>query len=118
MKYSMTLLAILLSGMLSVVHANTAGIQGNVVSTLVADQDRWGGCMARLSKPIASVGVDCPGEWVSFSCSGIYTRKEIAYRMFDMAQLALTKNHQIAVYVDDTQKHNGYCYANRVDLVK
>lgn len=118
MKYSMTLLAILLPGMLSVGHASTAGIQAHVLNTLLADQDRWGGCMAKLSKPIASVGVDCPGEWVSFSCSGIFTRKEIAYRMFDTAQLAFTKKHQIAVYVDDTQKHNGYCYANRIDLLK
>ena len=55
---------------------------------------------------------------MSFSCSGDFTSKDIAYRMFDTAQMAYALGHQVAVVVDDTKKHNGYCYANSIQVKK
>ena len=55
---------------------------------------------------------------VSFSCSGVFTEKDIAYRMFDQAQMAFAMERQVEIYVDDTKKHNGYCYGNRINVLK
>ena len=98
--------------------ATTVAVEANVVRTLVADQERFGGCMAKLDKPLASLGLDCPGAWVSFSCTGTFTPKDIAYRMFDSAQMAFALEKPVMVQVDDTRKHNGNCYAQRIDVLR
>ena len=89
-------------------------VKGSVTKTMVADEGRWGGCMALLDQELADYGLNCPGSWVTFSCSGVYTEKTEAYRMFDQAQMALARKRKIQVYVDDTKKHNDYCFANQV----
>ena len=38
--------------------------------------------------------------------------------MLDQAQLALTANKKVWVQVLDTRQHNGYCFANRIDVLK
>ena len=43
---------------------------------------------------------------------------EIAYRMFDSAQMAYAMGHQVTVFVDDAKKHNGHCYANSIQVKK
>lgn len=89
-----------------------------VVKVLVADEGRWGGCMALLDTNIASSGLDCPSRWLSFSCSGDFTSKDVASKMFDVAQMALALDRRVEIYADDHLKHNGYCYANRIDVMK
>jgi hypothetical protein len=99
-------------------QAATASFQATVERTLVADADRWGGCMARTNVTLADLGVDCYSRWVTFSCSGVHTTKDVAYRMFDSAQMAMALDKQVWLSVTDQKKHNGYCFANRIDVLR
>ncbi len=78
----------------------------------------YGGCMAYLAVPVGSAtnSPNCPGNWVAFSCDGTYTSKDTAQMMLDQAQLAWATKRMVLVYVDDTRLHNGYCFANRIDV--
>ena len=111
--------AALMSAILSTpVIADTAGIQGTVKRTLVQPDGAFGGCMALLSVDPASALPSCSPHWVTFSCTGDFADVLAAYRSFDQAQLALAGNHQVYVQIDDGRKHNGYCYAYRIDVLK
>jgi hypothetical protein len=112
------LIPVLLLAFVSPAQAVTKFVNARVVNTLVADQGRFGGCMAKLDQPLANSGLDCPGSWVSFSCAGVFTTKDIAYRMFDSAQMAFALGKPVSVQVDDTKKHNGHCYARRIDVLQ
>jgi len=103
------------------------GLTTAVARTLVSNQNLYGGCMAGLAVPINTAVVspgqpattlNCPGNYVSFSCTGTYNSKDLAFYMLDQAQLALSLNKQLYVTVDDTKLHNGYCVALRVDVLK
>ena len=118
MKLFILLSATLFLAYVSTSHATTAKVKGLVTKTVVADEGRWGGCMVRIDQKLADSGLDCPSKWVSFSCSGVFTEKDVAYRMFDQAQLALTLERTVEIYVDDTKKHNGYCYSNRINVLR
>lgn len=48
-----------------------------------------------IDKRLSDFGLDCPevswlkeASWLSFSCRGTFTTKDVAYRMFDSAQMA------------------------------
>ena len=99
-------------------YAATVKVKGLITKTVVADEGRWGGCMVSMDKKLADSGLDCPSKWVSFSCSGVFTEKDIAYRMFDQAQMAFALERKVEIYVDDTKKHNDYCYGNRINVLK
>jgi hypothetical protein len=116
MKHIIALSMAVLMGTASVGFAAIVPVQGNVVRTLTADQDRWGGCMIRIDQVLADHGLNCPNQWVSFSCTGTFTTKDVAYRMFDSAQMAFALGKMVRIDVDDTKKHNGFCYGNRVDV--
>ncbi len=74
--------------------------------------------MVRLDRRIDEAGLDCPGSWVTFSCSGVHTTRTEAVRMFESAQLAFTHQHTAMFEVTDEKKHNGHCYATRVDVLR
>ncbi len=98
-------------------HAAVAALNGaKVIRVLIADEGRFGGCMARLDRNISTVGLNCPGSWVSFSCTGDFTSKDVAYKMLETAQMAMALDRWVGVYVDDSRLHNGWCYANRIDM--
>ena len=99
-------------------QAATAQVQAEVRRTLtVADDEKFGGCMVVLSVSPSEEGLDCSSSWVSFSCSGTFTSKSNALRMFDSAQLAFVTGKTVIVEVDDTKKHNGHCFASRIDVL-
>lgn len=102
----------------SALHGATARIEALVVRTLTTDDGRLGGCMVRLDRRIDEFGLDCPGRWVTFSCSGVHTTPAEAVRMFESAQLAFTQQRTAMVQVTDEKKHNGHCYATRVDVLR
>lgn len=98
--------------------AAQALIKGEIRRTMSVPDDRWGGCMALLSKSPAEAGLNCPdSRWVTFSCSGVHATKSGAQRAFDAAQLAFVTRRQALVWVDDTKKHNGFCFVSRIDVV-
>lgn len=121
MKHQPSLLALGMFAMLFLHAVDGVAAEGalaaRVLRTLVA-VDKFGGCMAFLNKNImdATNTPDCPSSWVTFSCSGVFAPKDIAFRMFDQAQLAKALSRPVTVVVDDTKKHNSFCFANRIDV--
>jgi hypothetical protein len=95
--------------------ASTGWVVGTVNRTL-SDSLNFGGCMAQLSVPPVSAGLDCKGNWVTFSCTGELGPRDAANRSFETAQIALVSRANVAVLVNDAKKHNGYCFATRIDL--
>ena len=98
--------------------ADVAWITAKVTHTLVQPDGTYGACMAALSVDPASVLSSCSPHWVTFSCTGDFGDVLGAWRQFDQAQLALAGDHWVLVLVDDNRKHNGYCYAPRIDVTK
>lgn len=124
MKPLLNISVILLLGLASVSDAASVYVNGFITRTMIADQGRWGGCMVMIDKSLSDLGLDCPevswlkeASWLSLSCSGVFTTKDIAYRMFDSAQMAYALGRPVMIQVDDTKKHNGYCYASRIDVL-
>lgn len=96
----------------------SGSVMGYVTRVLVVSNDTFGGCMALLSVDPQTVLTDCQKNWVTFSCTGTFTDPVRAYRMLDQAQLALVANKRVWVQFVDTSTHNGYCFANRIDVIK
>ena len=59
-----------------------------------------------------------PASPVTFSCTGTFTDAVRAYRMLDQAQLALVTAKIVSVTINDANKHNGYCFAQRIDVLQ
>ena len=97
--------------------ALTAEVAAEVRRTLTVADERFGGCMAALSVPPSEEGLDCQSRWVTFSCTGVHASKSSAQRMFDSAQMAFVTGRSVRVWVDDEKKHNGHCFAERVDVL-
>ena len=98
--------------------ADTGSLVASVTRTKVTADATFGGCMAMLSVDPASILPLCAASWVTFSCSGDFTDQVRAYHMLDQAQLALAANKKVLVRFTDTSLHNGYCFANRIDVLK
>lgn len=100
----------------NVASAATAPIGPTSVVRTLIDESRWGTCMVQLTMSPGSAGLDCPSNWVSFSCSGDFLPKDLAYKMFEAAQMAQALDLQVLMVVDDARKHNGQCLATRIDV--
>lgn len=100
------------------VSAATERIEGYAKRTLTTDDGRFGGCMVQLEERIESFGLDCPGSWVTLSCSGVHTSPDEGFRMFESAQMAFALDRRLMVEVTDELKHNGHCYGRRVDVLR
>ena len=100
------------------VNPATVGVTGKIVRTLTTDSDRWGGCMVALDTALDGEGLNCPGNWVTFSCGGVHASKEDAARMFESAQMAFFADKTVRIEVTDQKKHNGHCFGRRVDVFK
>lgn len=99
-------------------QARTAEIETEIRRTLTVADDRFGGCMVALEVSPSEEGLDCPtAKWVTFSCTGEHTSKSSALRMYDSAQLAFVTGRNVRVWVDDTKKHNNYCFVSRIDVL-
>lgn len=116
--------AFVLIGLLSLspltngLRADTLMIEAEVKRTLTTANGDWGGCMVALSVSPADEGLNCPSAgWVTFSCTGEHTTKSKAMLMFDSAMLAFAMGRKVRVWVDDTKKHNGYCFVSRIDVL-
>ena len=92
------------------------GIVETKVVRLMADYQLFGQCMARLSvSPHLNANVsDCKPDWVTFDCSGDFAAKDVANRSYNSAQLALVTKRVVVLTIDNTKKHNGYCWVRRI----
>lgn len=122
-KGGVALAAIVALGSMPLMAAETMIMDATVMRTLASEDDIFGGCAVRLDKTGAAVAtaagqsVACPHLWVTFSCSGDHTSKSNALRMFDSAQMAFALDRKVNVRVDDSKKHNGFCFVKRIDVV-
>jgi len=117
MRRFILLISLLVGFVVPYAHAATGVVTGKAVRTLVAGDGRWGGCMVSLDVDINTVLPNCAKKWVTLSCTGDFTTKDAANRMFDSAMMGKALGKSIRIFVDDTKKHNGYCYAWRVDVL-
>ena len=105
--------------------ADQATVAGTSVGTIIVTAEKdsqgnalFGGCMLNLNQSIsATTGLSsCAGNWVSLSCSGDFNSRSDASQLLNIAQMAKALEKNIDVRVDDTEKHNGYCVAKRIQL--
>lgn len=116
-KFTHVLLLLAPTLFVSNAYAETASIRAHVTRTLVSSTS-YGGCMALIDKVIASQAsrpLNCPSQWVSFSCDGTFNTQAMAFRKLDIAQKSEVTGHKVELYIDDSKKHNGYCFAYRID---
>lgn len=91
----------------------TARIHG----TLTTADRRFGGCMVALDRPLRDAALDCPGSWITLSCSGVHGSAEAARRKFQFARDAFRTGRTVLVEVTDEKKHHGWCYGQRLDVL-
>lgn len=100
------------------VMAGNATVLAHVQSVMVTADSTFGGCMAKLSVDPSAELPGCNRGWVTFSCTGDFADPVRAYRLLDQAQLALAARKQFRVYFTDDQKHNGFCFVYRADVLQ
>ena len=114
-KSLMGLIAILAITSALTVNAARITVTDTVVTRILTTSEVYGTCMAQLSKTLANSGLDCPSSWVTFACDGAFEqKKDVAYKMFEAAQMSLLLGTRLNVRVDDFKKINGYCVADEV----
>ncbi|MDE0451683.1 MAG: thrombospondin type 3 repeat-containing protein [Gammaproteobacteria bacterium] len=100
----------------TMLHAATASVEGNVLQVLATGDGRFGGCMAALDVAISDAGLDCSGNWVTFSCIGDHAEKEDAARVFESLRTAVVAGKSVEMRVTDERKHGNYCHASRIKI--
>ncbi len=98
------------------VWADSAAFRPLIVKVTVSDPDTFGGCMAKTSIDPQTTLPTCKANWVTFSCNGQFNPKDVGHLKLDQAQLAMVLNKQTRIEITDTKKHNGYCFATRIDV--
>ena len=86
------------------------------VTRLLNDSAQMGTCAAKLDPGPQTTSIDCAPDWVTFSCSGDFNSKSEGTTKFGAAQLAFVTGKKLRVYLDDTKKHNGYCWSRVADV--
>ena len=100
------------------VSAEVAWVGGVKVVQTLSEAVAHGNCMVLINKPLSDYIGNCPSRWVTFSCNGTYNSKDAGQRKFESAQLAMALGYRVSLLVDNTKKHNGFCYAQRIDIYK
>lgn len=106
----MTIVSTTLVGMASATEAEF----NTEIDRLMVDSANFGGCAARITGSVAANGLACSGPWVSFSCTGDFNSKSDGANKFAQAQLAFVTDKQVRIRLDDTKRHNGYCFARNI----
>lgn len=97
------------------VAAAQARVEARATRTLTTGDGRFGGCMVQIDQSLRDSGLNCT-NWVTFSCSGVHTSVDEGVRMFESAQMAFALEKTMVLEVTDEKRHNGHCYARRVDV--
>lgn len=118
-KFIRSIVVAAMVGFVPTVFATIGNVESTVLKVLNTSNGTFGNCMIKMNKSMASGGLNCPDNgWVSFSCTGDFVPKDEAAKLFDSAQMAFALGTRIEVFIDDTKKHNGFCTAFRVDVIK
>ena len=92
-------------------------LESSKVTRILNDSENFGQCMALLVPGPEDLAIGCAVNWVTFSCDGTFSSKSLAQQKFSSAQLAYVTEGNVRVVVDQTKKHNGYCFAERIDNI-
>ena len=87
--------------------------QTKVFRTLI-DDTLFGQCMILVEAVPAEL--NC-GTWVSASCSGDFNPSNVGWRKLEVAQMAQALRRKVVVHLDDSRKHNGWCFVTRIQLI-
>jgi hypothetical protein len=99
--------------------ADIAFMRNVTIEQTMVVEGLFGSCMVMLDKSIVDAGLDCPANsWVSLDCDGVYFSKATAQRLLDTAQMAFVLDKKVNIKVDDSKKHNAFCVAVRIDVMK
>lgn len=98
------------------VALSATGYVSGTVKRILASHDTYGYCMAQLSGKDDSLSCS---QWVTFDCEGNFegNTKTAANNKYSAAQLAMVARKRVVVYIDDSKKINGQCFATRIDVV-
>ena len=121
MKTKRFLVSVMLSSALAGFALNSQAATSALTTTVtkvLSDTEKYGGCMASLAISPTTKLAGCSANWVSFSCTGTFADKALAFANFENAKMALAMNKQVYVEFDDSKRHNNYCFARRVDVIK
>ncbi len=103
---------------MGVASAGTATFTTGIKKVSVSNSNINGGCIAQTGVSPSTKLPSCKWGWIAFSCAGKFNAKDVAYRKLDQAQMAVALNKNVAITITDDQKHNGYCFAKRIDIIK
>lgn len=118
MKRTVTSLMVVfaLAGAVQQASAATAWITATVSSLLVTEESAFGACLIRPGGADLS-SLDCPTQWVTVDCAGtLGGSKGEAARKWDALNLAAVMKVKARMRVDDSQKINGWCFVDRVQI--
>lgn len=109
----------ILKGILTLLALNghtAVDYEKGVLDKTLSHTSFFGNCM--IKSPSFNPSNNCPANWVSLDCSGDFHSKPNARRMWDSAQMAFALGASVEVWVNDAKKHNGYCVADQINVVK
>ena len=85
------------------------------VKTVLATDENYGNCMVELTGYSAPSG--CKATWISLDCTNDFIKRSTSSNFLDAVNMAAALNNTVKVWVNNQQRHNGWCVANRVDQV-
>ena len=92
-------------------------VNGAKIDKMIVTSDgSYGGCMLHLDKRTEDAVAGCGRSWVSLSCSGVFTTKSDARLLLETAQLAYALDKTVQVRINDAKLHNGYCFADFINI--
>ena len=106
---------VLLAGLNEQANAGTFNTGWKEIKEILLQDNAFGGCSVR-PEGYSGTG-SCKTNYVSLDCNGDFISKEAARRHYEAVQLAIALDKKVLLFVNDKQKHNGYCVAFRVRVL-
>ena len=90
------------------------------VERVLLDDSDFAGCMVLLRPFPASELPNCAPNWATLDCLKLFPEStgSIASNKLAQAQLALVTGRTVKLRVTDTRIANGYCFAQRIDVME
>lgn len=121
MKKSVATAAVLSLFFVTFASAQTIRFTSNTIIETLVSADSFGQCMVYIDRDLrgptngACRGTRA-GSHMTFSCDGSIQDKEVANRMFEIAQVAQFANRKVRFEIDTSKQIDGYCLVTRMDI--
>jgi hypothetical protein len=90
------------------------------ISRTLTDSSNYSGCMVLTNTSVGNTTNTCPENgWVALDCKGLFNSKDISHgnRMYSAATSAAMAGKSVSFWINDENKANGYCVAQRIDVI-